>query len=207
PRMRTVRRSVRTAPMATARSRLSSKKVGPIESTTPSAARQSFNVRAISRAFASGGLISLGTPTRFNVCVTGSTWSSWAFGTCLMHTMMRIGRIPDGGPLTSIGLPATGRGASSVSGRPPRQPAPVRRLTRGDPRGNRQVHTANRVSVVDQEPRGVARHEDAVPPEPGHHARPEFRDQVGAVFDHLATSDPSLDRGMQAEPILHLLDF
>src|SRR5439155_14742873 len=43
-----------------------------MERTTTSAACRSFRVRAISRAFASGGLISLGTPTRLRVWVTGS---------------------------------------------------------------------------------------------------------------------------------------
>src|SRR5438445_300551 len=142
--MRSVRRTARSAPIATARSRLSSKEVGPMERTTTSAACRSFSVRAISRAFASGGLISLGAPTRSRVCVTGSTWSSCPFGTCL----------------------ATAR-----------------------PR------------------RGVAGDQDAVPPEPRHHARPELGDQMRAVLRHFAAADPPLDGRMHPEPGLDLLDL
>src|SRR5213594_2292198 len=112
PRIRSVRSTDRSAPIATARSRLSSNDVGPIERTTTSAACWSFRRSAISRAFASGGLISLGTPTRLSVCVTGSTWSSCARGTCLMHTITRIGRAAGTSAVTSIGLPAGDRGAS-----------------------------------------------------------------------------------------------
>ena len=60
-----------------------------MERTRTSPPWTSRSRRAASRAFWSGGLISLGTPTRLRVFVTGSTESSWAFGTCLMQTMVR----------------------------------------------------------------------------------------------------------------------
>src|SRR3990170_2285524 len=139
PRMRSVRRTARSAPIPTPRSRDSSNTVGPIEMTITSAARRSLIWSASSRAFASGGLISLGTPTRFKVCVFGSTWSSWAFGTCLMQTMIRSGRGPMAGvrnPLPSIYF------SGSVSGvRPWRE----RR------HGLRQSHRARALDEVSEE--------------------------------------------------------
>src|SRR5438046_9527863 len=60
PRIRSVRRTDRSAPMATARSRLSSHDVGPIERTLTSAACWYLVRNAISEAFELGGLTRLG---------------------------------------------------------------------------------------------------------------------------------------------------
>src|ERR1700704_3102789 len=90
---------------------------------------------------------------------------------------------------------------------PARRAGRLRGLSYRDAGGDREVHPAERVTIVDQESRRVARDEDAVPPESGHHARPELGDEVGAVLNDLASSEPALDRGVKAEPGLHFLDL